>query len=48
MKAIAAKFDERAGWTIVELLTVMSVIVILISLLVPGLNMVRRRIPITR
>jgi len=33
---------KKTGFTIVELLTVMSVIVILLALLVPGLNAVRR------
>lgn len=33
---------QEAGFTIIELLTVLSIIVILISLLVPSLNMVRR------
>lgn len=33
---------KRGGFTIVELLTIMSIIVILIGLLVPGLNKVRR------
>lgn len=42
MKAIARQPDKKAGWTIVELLTVMSIIVILITLLVPSLNMARR------
>jgi len=42
VKPIAKKFSEKAGWTIVELLTVMSIIVILIGLLVPSLNMVKR------
>jgi type II secretory pathway pseudopilin PulG len=34
--------EVPTGFTIVELLTVMSIIIILISLLVPGLNRVRR------
>jgi len=33
---------KKTGFTIVELLTVMSIIVILLSLLLPSLNMVRR------
>ncbi len=33
---------KKAGFTIVELLTVMSIIVILLSLLLPSLNIVRR------
>ena len=33
---------EKAGFTIIELLTVMSIIVILISIMVPALNKVRR------
>jgi len=33
---------KKVGFTIIELLTVMSIIVILISLLVPSLNMVKR------
>jgi type II secretory pathway pseudopilin PulG len=36
------KFKKRGAFTIVELLTVMSVIIILISLLVPALNQVKR------
>jgi type II secretory pathway pseudopilin PulG len=36
------KFNKRAAFTIVELLTVMSIIVILIGLLVPALNQVKR------
>ncbi|UCC23731.1 MAG: type II secretion system protein, partial [Planctomycetota bacterium] len=40
MKAIIEKFNKRAAFTIVELLTVMSIIVILMSLLVPSLAMV--------
>jgi prepilin-type N-terminal cleavage/methylation domain-containing protein len=34
--------DRKTGFTIIELLTVMSIIVILIALLVPSLNSVRR------
>ena len=37
-----SKKNQRTGFTIVELLTVMSIIVILISLLVPSLNKVKR------
>jgi type II secretory pathway pseudopilin PulG len=36
------QFNKRAAFTIVELLTVMSIIVILIGLLVPALNQVKR------
>ena len=42
MKPIARQSDSKAAFTIVELLTVMSIIVILIGLMVPSLNMVRR------
>lgn len=42
MNAIARQPSKKAAFTIVELLTVMSIIVILISILVPGLNMARR------
>lgn len=42
MKPITKQSDKRAAFTIVELLTVMSIIVILIGLLVPSLNMVKR------
>ena len=42
MKPITKKSDKKAAFTIVELLTVMSIIVVLIGLLVPSLNMVKR------
>jgi prepilin-type N-terminal cleavage/methylation domain-containing protein len=42
MKVTKKQFGKKTGFTIIELLTVMSIIVILISVLVPGLNMARR------
>jgi type II secretory pathway pseudopilin PulG len=42
MKSNVKQSNREAAFTIVELLTVMSIIVILIGLLVPSLNMVRR------
>lgn len=42
MKTVRRQHDNKAAFTIVELLTVMSIIVILISLLVPALSRVRR------
>ncbi|MBN2314611.1 MAG: type II secretion system protein, partial [Sedimentisphaerales bacterium] len=42
MKSHITPTQKRAAFTIVELLTVMSIIVILIGLLVPALNQVKR------
>lgn len=42
MKSTTKQSKKRAAFTIVELLTVMSIIVILIGLLVPALNQVKR------
>lgn len=42
MKSNTKQTNKRAAFTIVELLTVMSIIVILIGLLVPALNQVKR------
>lgn len=42
MRAIKRQFNEKTAFTIVEILTVMSIIVILITLLVPSLNMAKR------
>jgi type II secretory pathway pseudopilin PulG len=42
MNSIAKQSGKKAAFTIVELLTVMSIIVILISLLVPSLTAVKR------
>jgi type II secretory pathway pseudopilin PulG len=41
MKSIVKQTNKKAAFTIVELLTVMSIIVILIGLLVPALNKVK-------
>jgi len=42
MKPITKQSDKKTAFTIIELLTVMSIIIILIGLLVPSLNMVKR------
>lgn len=42
MKSIVKQTSRKKAFTIIELLTVMSIIVILIGLLVPSLNMARR------
>ncbi|MCK4752850.1 MAG: type II secretion system protein [Planctomycetes bacterium] len=42
MKLTIKKSKDKAAFTIVELLTVMSIVVILFSLLVPSLNMTRK------
>ncbi|MHC4619617.1 MAG: type II secretion system protein [Planctomycetota bacterium] len=42
MKPIAKKSSRRAAFTIIELLTVMSIIILIIGMLVPALNRIRR------
>ncbi|MFA5251561.1 MAG: hypothetical protein WC454_03120, partial [Phycisphaerae bacterium] len=42
MKPITKQSDKKTAFTIIELLTVMSIIVILIGLLLPSLNMAKR------
>jgi type II secretory pathway pseudopilin PulG len=42
VKPITKQSDKKTAFTIIELLTVMSIIIILIGLLVPSLNMAKR------
>ena len=42
MRSIVKQSNRKAAFTIIELLTVMSIIVILIGLLVPSMNMAKR------
>jgi type II secretory pathway pseudopilin PulG len=42
MRQLIKQYENKKGFTIVEILTVMSIIIILIGILVPSLNMVRR------
>ena len=42
MKQAAKQSNAKVGFTIVELLTIMSIIVILMSLVLPALNLVKR------
>jgi len=42
MKVTKRQYGKKTGFTIIELLTVMSIIIILISVLVPGLALARR------
>ena len=42
MKRFTKNLERRSGFTIVELLTVMSIIILLTSILVPGLHMAKK------
>jgi competence protein ComGC len=42
MKPIAKESRKRAGFTIIELLTIMSIIIILIGMIVPAMNAIKR------